>query len=1006
MLRFEDADVTGEVELPRPTVRSAAPFVLVAVTGLATVALPPYSDVGPSAWLIVPLFGVALVFLGVSLRRTEPSWVDPMGPYVFFLVLALARDATGGATSGLAPLVALPILWLALTGTARQLALASVLTAAVYVVPMLLIGSPDYPASDWRRAVLWVALATIVAPVVQRVVRQLEEERSRARESSNRINRILRGARLTSMVSTDLSGEIQSFSAGAELLLGESAEDVVGRRDLLSFHDPDEVSEVADELGVEPGLAVFAELARQAAPSRIWTHHRDDGQPLFARVALTELRDGAGDLTGYLAVGVDATVAVETRRALIRSEARWRVLLDHLPDLTVLSLDEDLRIQVVAGRGAIRQGMTGAEGTSLHEVSRPENVALVADLVRAALDHDEATGEILSSATGSEHEIIAIALPPDAEERHVLILARDVSEAKQRERDLISSREQAVRLFADAPHGVAVLAVDGTVRQVNSSLTSMIGDVSLVGTSFGDLAPEGDQRLERHLAELRARPGDRVEDAWTLVTARRDEVHVSLSSRLLPGNAHSEETVLVNVIDVSERHRYEQRLSHLADHDALTGLANRRRFDQELTGHLDRCERYGPTGALLLLDLDHFKEVNDTLGHGAGDQLIISIAALLRQHVRSTDVVARLGGDEFAILLPDADRAAAAAVGEAVVRRVRDHAATLDGTRRRVTASIGVVTVKAARQHEADLLSLADMTMYDAKDAGRDQCMVLDESSSRQPRLGARLEWKRRIEAALENDAFELHLQPILDLRTDRVGSAEVLLRLADSDELVHPSRFLYIAERSGQVTELDRWVVRRSVELLAELRSRDPGFTLEVNLSGRSIGQPSLEQAIRDALEENDVEPRALILEITETAAVADVEVARQFAERMTALGCKFALDDFGAGFGSFYYLKHLLFDYVKIDGEFVANAHLSAVDRTIMRSIVGIARGLGKRTVAEFVADPAVLDIVRAEGVDFAQGYLIGEPMPLHGFVREFLPPRNLVRTITAASGGTPRT
>ena len=883
--------------------------------------------------------------------------------------------------------------------------MAGVLAAAVYVVPMVLIGAPRYPASGWRQALLWVAVSGIVGPAVQRVVRRLEEERSRARESSDRINDILRGARLTSMVSTDLTGEIQTFSAGAEQLLGESAQDVVGRRDLLSFHDPDELAEVAEELGVEPGLTVFAELARRAAPSRIWTQHRADGRPLFARVALTELRDSAGDLTGYLAVGVNATVAVETRRALIRSEARWKVLLDHLPDLTVLSVDEHLGIQVVAGRGALRQGMAGAEGKSLHEVSRPENVALLADLVRVALDGHEATGEILSSATGSEHEIVATALPPDADGRHVLILARDVSLAKQRERDLISSREQAVRLFADAPHGVAVLSVDGTVRQVNSSLASLIGHLPLVGTAFGDLAPRGDERFERHLGELRSRPGERVEDVWTMVTARHDEVHVSLSSRLLPGDAHSEETVLVNVVDISERHRYEQRLAHLADHDALTGLANRRRFDQELTAHLERCERYGPTGALLLLDLDHFKEVNDTLGHGAGDQLIISIAALLRQHVRGTDMVARLGGDEFAILLPDGDRAAATAVGESVVRRVRDHAATLDGTRRRVTASVGVVTVKAAQQHEADLLSLADMTMYDAKDAGRDGCVVLDEHSSRQPRLGARLEWKRRIEAALENDAFELHLQPILDLRTDRIGSAEVLLRLADSDELVHPSRFLYIAERSEQIVELDRWVVRRSAELLAELRSHDPGFTLEVNLSGRSIGHASLEQTIRDALEDNDVEPRALILEITETAAVADVEVAREFAERMTALGCKFALDDFGAGFGSFYYLKHLLFDFVKIDGEFVANAHMSAVDRTIMRSIVGIARGLGKRTVAEFVAEPAVLDIVRAEGVDFAQGYLIGEPMPLRDFVREFLPARGVARTVTAASGGTPR-
>ena len=403
--------------------------------------------------------------------------------------------------------------------------------------------------------------------------------------------------------------------------------------------------------------------------------------------------------------------------------------------------------------------------------------------------------------------------------------------------------------------------------------------------------------------------------------------------------------------------------------------------------HQDRCRRYGATGALLLLDLDHFKDVNDTLGHAAGDQLIISTAALIRHGVRSTDVVARLGGDEFAVLLTEGDAAAAEAVAATIVDRVREHTATLDGTRRRVTASIGVVTVGAALEHDADLLALADMTMYDAKDAGRNGYVVLDEASRRQPRSGARLAWKSRIERALENDDFVLHLQPILDLATGAVVSAEALVRLADSEELVPPGRFLYIAERTGLVPALDAWVVRHSVGLLSRLRETAPAFTLEVNLSGLSIGNPDIERTIVDSLRDFEVDPTALVLEITETAAVADVELARQFAERMTRLGCKFALDDFGAGFGSFYYLKHLLFDYVKIDGEFVANVHRSAIDRTILRSIVGIARDLGKRTVAEFVSQPSNLEVVRAEGVDLAQGYLVGEPVPYEEFVARFL-------------------
>ena len=463
---------------------------------------------------------------------------------------------------------------------------------------------------------------------------------------------------------------------------------------------------------------------------------------------------------------------------------------------------------------------------------------------------------------------------------------------------------------------------------------------------------------------------------------------MSLSSTVV-GDAQMGEIVMVNVVDISDRRRYLDRLAHLADHDVLTGLANRRRFESELDRHLDRCRRHGPTGALLLLDLDNFKQVNDTLGHNAGDQLLVTIAGLLRRSIRSTDVVARLGGDEFAILLTDCEQSDAARVAGLVVERIATHAATLDGVARRVTASVGAVTFRAAAEHAADVLALADMTMYDAKEAGRNQVVVLSEGDERGPRTAARLHWQSRIEAALAEDRFELHLQPIMDITSGRISSAEVLLRLRDEGELVPPSRFIYIAERVGLMPQVDAWVVDKSLELLARMRrDHDPSFEFEVNLSGHSIGNPDIEKAIVASLTTHGVDPSALILEITETAAVADVALARTFAERMTELGCAFALDDFGAGFGSFYYLKHLFFDYVKIDGEFVAHVHESAVDRTIMRSIVGIAHDLGKRTVAEFVSEPEILQVCRDEGVDFAQGYLIGKPVPFDQFVLEFMP------------------
>jgi diguanylate cyclase (GGDEF)-like protein/PAS domain S-box-containing protein len=978
--------------IARPRARDALPFVLVAVLGLGSTMLPPYSAAGTRESLIMlVLFAVGLVLLGIGLRRPERTWVDPAPAFLFFVIIGLGRDLTGGTQSGLAALLALPILWLAITGTRGELHVASVLTPLVFLVPMVFIGAPEYATADYRRALGWTAFAVLVAPVIHRIVQQLARETERAREAGAETDGIMRGARLSSIITTDLSGTIRSFSVGAEELLGHRAEDVVGRDDLRLFHDPGEIAETAREIGVEPGLEVFATLARMAAPSRVWTYIRADGSRLFVRLVLTELHDADGEVVGVLGVAVDSTDAVVAQRALSQSEARWRVLMDHLPDMTVVLVDEQSRIKVVGGAGLQAQGMRGTEGRLLSEVSSPENYAVLNALVHRALQGREATGEIIATITGAEHEITMTRLPTDGVEQSVLIVGRNVAKERSHERALIQAKKRAERLFADAPHGVAVLNLDGTVRQANGVMLALTGmsNAQLIGRQLSDLSPAGDQDLRRHLDLVRLNSGVSVETDCTLRNAEGDDVHVVLSSRVLQGDDKTDDLVLVNVVDMSERRRYEQRLTHLADHDPLTGLGNRRLFERELAAHLDRCRRYGPTGALLLLDLDHFKDVNDTLGHWAGDQLILSTSTLLRGNVRSSDVVARLGGDEFAILLTDGDQHAAESVAAAIVTTIREHTATLDGTRRRVTASVGVVTLQSASGHPLDVLALADMTMYDAKEAGRNQYAILDEDSSRPPRTGARLQWKSRIERALENDDFALHLQPVQDLRTGQIHAAEALVRMRVDDELVRPSSFLYIAERTGLMPALDGWVVEHAVQMLARLHVLQPAFQLEVNLSGLSIGHVGTELAITNALSRHAVNPASLILEITETAAVADVNTAREFAERMTALGCKFALDDFGAGFGSFYYLKHLLFDYVKIDGEFVSGCHRSDVDRTILRSIVGIAHDLGKQTVAEFVSEPAILDVVRDEGVDFAQGFLVGQPMPYDEFVTQFLTP-----------------
>jgi diguanylate cyclase (GGDEF)-like protein/PAS domain S-box-containing protein len=614
--------------------------------------------------------------------------------------------------------------------------------------------------------------------------------------------------------------------------------------------------------------------------------------------------------------------------------------------------------------------------------------ALAGETVRGAL--------VLSEDRYSgEQRLVAIDAVPmhdggdDLVER-VLLVFHDVSDEQARLHALEAERQRTERLISDAPHGVAVLDLAGRVLQVNDSLAAMAGRTveDVVGMAFGDLSPTHRDKMAVYLERAVAFPGELLVGDWTIESLDGSDAHVSLTSRVLSSPDEEDEVILVNVVDFSERRRYEERLTYLADHDALTAMPNRRRFDQALEEHLRLCARRGPSGALLLLDLDNFKEVNDTMGHTAGDELIVSISTVVRDSLRGGDLVARLGGDEFAVLLPDADQAGAESVARMLVERVRAHCQSLDGAKRRVTVSVGAVTFAAATQQAVDPLALADMLLYDAKEAGRNRHAVLDPSGTEQPRSGARLEWMARIEAAIENDAFELYLQPILDVRSNRVVAAEALLRLVDRDGApVSPGRFVHVAERAGLAPELDKWVIRHAVATLSRLHQHEPELVLEVNLSGHSIGDESVEREFVEALHRHGVSAHKFVVEATETAAVADVPAARAFSQRLGAMGTRVAIDDFGAGFGSFYYLKHLPFDIVKIDGEFVAGAHTSAVDRAILRSIVGVARNLGKETVAEFVAEAAVLDVVRELGVDYAQGYYIGEPVPFDTFVSRHL-------------------
>jgi len=446
--------------------------------------------------------------------------------------------------------------------------------------------------------------------------------------------------------------------------------------------------------------------------------------------------------------------------------------------------------------------------------------------------------------------------------------------------------------------------------------------------------------------------------------------------------AHLDErdTVLL-VEDITDRKRYEGELEYLADHDPLTGLFNRRRFAEELDWVLSYSRRYRSPAALVALDVDNFKFVNDTFGHAVGDELLVAIAHGLRQRCRESDVVGRVGGDEFGVILPQSGREEADIVAQALLEAIREVRVMVGQRAVRATASIGVrLIVEDTQQTAEEIISDADIALYDAKEGGRDRMSVAGDGKNVTDRLRARISWSDRIRDALRNDGFELFEQPILRIASGDVSASELLLRMRDGNGgLIAPGEFLEAAERFGQIQAIDRWVLSRAVQVLAERQANGLFLDMEVNLSGGSISDESVIDFIASEVRNAPIDPRCLTIEVTETAAITNIERARALAQTLTDLGCRFALDDFGSGFGSFYYLKHLPFDVVKIDGEFIKELEDSKPDRLTVQAIVQIAKGLDKPTIAEFVESEPILRELERLGVDFAQGYHVGRPRPL---------------------------
>ena len=425
----------------------------------------------------------------------------------------------------------------------------------------------------------------------------------------------------------------------------------------------------------------------------------------------------------------------------------------------------------------------------------------------------------------------------------------------------------------------------------------------------------------------------------------------------------------------AERQAAQRKLQWLANHDSLTLLLNRRGFDHALAQAIQQARREGTGGALLFIDLDNFKDVNDTSGHPIGDRLLKRMGKRLASTLGEHDRVGRLGGDEFAVLLSETEPAAIRRFAAQLLARIKSTTVRAGLHCHQVTASIGIALFP---EHGADtetVMANADLAMYQAKAQQHLEYHFYSEQDKARARANARVLWSREITEALNANRLQLYYQPLLELSTRRIWRAEGLLRIKLVDgRLAFPDEFIPIAERTALINAIDRWVIAEAIHRLA----KNPHLSLSVNLSAKALADTTLDAEIARLLRSAHVDPPRLTLEITETVAIENIGGAIARMKSIRALGCHFALDDFGSGFASYAYLKELPVDDVKIDGSMIRNLDQSVEDRIFVKAVVEMAHNMGKKVVAEFVDSEAILEILHDIGVDFAQGYLIGRPQP----------------------------
>ena len=564
-------------------------------------------------------------------------------------------------------------------------------------------------------------------------------------------------------------------------------------------------------------------------------------------------------------------------------------------------------------------------------------------------------------------------------EQYSCSLVRDITERLEAEKALRDSEEK-FRLISDtSPVALTIHRVaDDKILYVNAMAEVLFGvnPNHIKDYRFSNLFDQSDASHE-FLQLLTS--GKQIYGHELLLPSRENEaVWISVNAKTII--MQGEQVVCCTFQDVSEAHELSSQLTYHATYDALTGLVNRREFEFRLHRVIKTAELEHSENAMCFLDLDQFKIINDTCGHIAGDEMLRQVAQVLQNNIRKRDTLARLGGDEFAVLLENCTLEQAMRVADSIRESIQDFRFIWENNAFTIGVSIGLVPINCENENITEVMKRADAACYEAKEKGRNRVHVYRPGDEDISYRHGEMQWVTRITSALEQNRLQLWSQKIIPIRETRRGEHyELLLRMIDNDgEVIPPSSFLPAAERYNLISRLDRWVVRTTLKWFKNHPEKyNKLWMCSINLSGQSLGDEEFLDEIMGYFNELNVEPGRFCFEITETSAIANLSHANRFIKSLAKLGCKFALDDFGSGLSSYAYLKNLPVDYIKIDGMFVTDLLVNTMHTALVKSINEVGHVMGKKTIAEYVENDAVLEELEDIGVDYAQGYGIAKPV-----------------------------